>query len=516
MQPCPPLRHIWGTPIALTGAATLAQTTTGMPLITDIFGSDRDGVAFDAHGAEGQHVSFPPGTFSNMSPGTEMTISLEGDSPTEDAARSGMGAGKVSLSSFNVMRVAPGPNGTGTCTGIRIKDRATGLSRVACLADGQEIEVHSTELASVGWGDFQGEGGSDGTGGGIRHTLHLQLAAPADMILPDGTHFRGDSIDIDENDFAPGAAVDTFSFSWGLSQAGYGVPMTTGLSRVTTTVNGLVHECAGPDGTINANPGRVTISNIGSSGQDGVEIKWPADSTAALGVDITPVCGGDSSSGCDTTMQQLYLRAHGTYSDGNGRSVSTSISGSPSSFFDIFCDFAEVGVDQVQATVIDESGSIVDQFDVPHGTPIHAVTNGGRFAHCDTSALRVNDKASMQLMLRCSNSASFGVAGSPPVTGRLLLLTSVQNPYSLRSFDSLTITGSGMSELDVSDHTLVPETGPYCPADFNLDGGVDGADVSAFFESWENGLADADVNQDGGVDGSDIDTFFRAWENGGC
>ncbi|MCX5691546.1 MAG: hypothetical protein NTV94_17435 [Planctomycetota bacterium] len=55
-----------------------------------------------------------------------------------------------------------------------------------------------------------------------------------------------------------------------------------------------------------------------------------------------------------------------------------------------------------------------------------------------------------------------------------------------------------------------------CPADFNQDGGVDGADVNAFFEAWEAGESTADVNLDGGVDGSDIDTFFTAWEAGGC
>ncbi|MCX5690725.1 MAG: hypothetical protein NTV94_13250 [Planctomycetota bacterium] len=55
-----------------------------------------------------------------------------------------------------------------------------------------------------------------------------------------------------------------------------------------------------------------------------------------------------------------------------------------------------------------------------------------------------------------------------------------------------------------------------CPADFNADGGVDGADVNAFFGAWEAGDSSADVNCDGGVDGSDIDVFFPAWENGGC
>jgi hypothetical protein len=57
---------------------------------------------------------------------------------------------------------------------------------------------------------------------------------------------------------------------------------------------------------------------------------------------------------------------------------------------------------------------------------------------------------------------------------------------------------------------------PYCPADFNQDGGVDGADVSAFFDEWEAGNSDADVNRDGGVDGADVDVFFSAWESGGC
>jgi hypothetical protein len=63
---------------------------------------------------------------------------------------------------------------------------------------------------------------------------------------------------------------------------------------------------------------------------------------------------------------------------------------------------------------------------------------------------------------------------------------------------------------------LIPLQGVPCPADFNQDGGVDGADVVAFFAAWENGESIADVNLDGGVDGGDIDVFFAAWEAGGC
>ncbi len=53
-----------------------------------------------------------------------------------------------------------------------------------------------------------------------------------------------------------------------------------------------------------------------------------------------------------------------------------------------------------------------------------------------------------------------------------------------------------------------------CPADFNQDGGVDGADVEAFFEEWSAGNPRGDFNQDGGVDGTDVETFFERWSSG--
>jgi len=54
----------------------------------------------------------------------------------------------------------------------------------------------------------------------------------------------------------------------------------------------------------------------------------------------------------------------------------------------------------------------------------------------------------------------------------------------------------------------------YPGADFNMDGGVDGSDVEAFFRAWEAGQDEADFNVDGGVDGGDVEAFFVAWEQG--
>lgn len=53
-----------------------------------------------------------------------------------------------------------------------------------------------------------------------------------------------------------------------------------------------------------------------------------------------------------------------------------------------------------------------------------------------------------------------------------------------------------------------------CIADINRDGGVDGADVEAFFEIWTTGESGGDLNGDGGTDGSDVEFFFGVWEAG--
>jgi hypothetical protein len=55
---------------------------------------------------------------------------------------------------------------------------------------------------------------------------------------------------------------------------------------------------------------------------------------------------------------------------------------------------------------------------------------------------------------------------------------------------------------------------PYCPADFNLDGAVDGDDVISFVAQWDIGDSQADFNSDGAVDGDDLIGFFEYWDTG--
>ena len=88
-------------------------------------------------------------------------------------------------------------------------------------------------------------------------------------------------------------------------------------------------------------------------------------------------------------------------------------------------------------------------------------------------------------------------ANTPPTTGNT----------TITLFKPGTVPSVG------ADGVPVPSAGG-CPADFNQDGGVDGADVEAFFVLWEAGDNGADFNQDGGVDGADVEAFFVRWEAG--
>jgi hypothetical protein len=90
-----------------------------------------------------------------------------------------------------------------------------------------------------------------------------------------------------------------------------------------------------------------------------------------------------------------------------------------------------------------------------------------------------------------------------------------------RFVDDPCTPNSGVSDPDRADGAVVDMGAfeyqpPYCAADFNQDGGIDGIDVGAFFAAWENNEPIADVNQDGGIDGTDTQFFFSLWEAGGC
>lgn len=106
---------------------------------------------------------------------------------------------------------------------------------------------------------------------------------------------------------------------------------------------------------------------------------------------------------------------------------------------------------------------------------------------------------------------SSGAGGMSSVLIIRNVTASDEGAYSVEVYNDFTSATSDPATLTVGGCDS-----RACAADFNRDGGINGSDVEAFFQSWESGSCEADVNQDGGINGADIETFFVAWEAGGC
>ena len=83
---------------------------------------------------------------------------------------------------------------------------------------------------------------------------------------------------------------------------------------------------------------------------------------------------------------------------------------------------------------------------------------------------------------------------------------------SNRRLDACDILQGGSSDADLDGRP--DECAPVCPADFDGDGLVGGADLGQFLLLWNAVNARADLNGDGRVDGEDFGAFLVSW--GGC
>lgn len=114
-----------------------------------------------------------------------------------------------------------------------------------------------------------------------------------------------------------------------------------------------------------------------------------------------------------------------------------------------------------------------------------------------------------------SVSGASGLLASPtdgiPTT---LTITNAQ-PSDSGLYAAVFSNTCGSTVITAAAVTVTPAL-PYCPADYNQNGGVDGADVEDFVVAWAASDHRADVNEDGGIDGADVETFFMAWQASGC
>lgn len=102
------------------------------------------------------------------------------------------------------------------------------------------------------------------------------------------------------------------------------------------------------------------------------------------------------------------------------------------------------------------------------------------------------------------------VASSSSVSASALITLSIETPSGTFTATAPPPTGS----FDIAWFTFF--VCAPCVGNFDNTGGVNAADIAAYFAAYEEGLLCADADRDGGITGNDVAAFFRAFENGGC
>lgn len=160
----------------------------------------------------------------------------------------------------------------------------------------------------------------------------------------------------------------------------------------------------------------------------------------------------------------------------------------------------------------DSATVTVTQAPIANAGPDQTVTDADNDA---TEPVHLNASAS-------TDDALGSIASYVWTEGATQIATGVSPTVSLavgvHSIDLLVTDNLGVTGTDTVQITVEPGAPACasCAADYNQDGGVDGADLALFFTDYEAGSGCADVDQNGGVDGADLAFFFSTYEAGGC
>ncbi|HEX2836902.1 MAG TPA: hypothetical protein VHN77_02115 [Phycisphaerales bacterium] len=269
---------------------------------------------------------------------------------------------------------------------------------------------------------------------------------PTERVLPPMpvTVREGDVVTV-QLSAAPGAVPEVY-------------PDGDSVSFVARFPSGILHTPIGT-ATLGATVGRrLPISNLGSSGQDGVEIKFRTASGGSVDVDMSHHFGPSNVGhslrtrykGWDGTIKGRYT-ATATFSDGVNQDVSEE------------CDFSPLGPVHVEMTCVSSTGVVtvlpIRESPTLAWTSQCALNPGTQ----PTWTLGKGDKASMQLWLK--RSATPSTVHVPTGTGGVITVPDVVEilcrpicivapcPGDWGNLGSMMIM-SDTPELDVSDATL--------------------------------------------------------------
>jgi len=250
---------------------------------------------------------------------------------------------------------------------------------------------------------------------------------------------------------------------------------------------------------------RLTVSNIGSSGQDGVAIELPGH--RATGMEMGIKKGDCCPSPGHTTL--LTLADDG----GLTQSVSRTLLDPLSGMEELDADFSDIGAYGWRLTLLDPGGVVVGPpggTDIISGGPRPIFSDNcppGSVAHYYNAGTTSNP---VWVLWWCESINNFVLPGGtvvPNVASCTIEPLGASSHYGPIAECRLTgVDGERtITDLHISN---------ACPSDFNLDGFVSGDDFDAFVLAFERGDPSADFNFDTFVSGDDFDAFVLAFEAG--
>ncbi|MCC6951815.1 MAG: hypothetical protein IT433_10265 [Phycisphaerales bacterium] len=260
---------------------------------------------------------------------------------------------------------------------------------------------------------------------------------------------------------------------------------------------------------------RYLVSNLGSSGQDGVAIDFGSHGGG----------GGGGSGGATWSVSGNCCRGHvilmKAFDDENGEQARVMRGTDPASTDNtIACDFSMIGSPECLVEFRDAAGNAVYTRMLPPGEPVI-------YTACDDTApfekfVSATHPATGEVELRhhlCGDTNHFRlVDGTSPPGAVVAAFRPVTG--SMHQTARAEITGSGISQFDVALVGNLPPVAPPCDPDLNQDGNVDQDDVLYLINVVGGGNNDTgidpDFNQDGNVDQDDVTALINTVGGGGC
>jgi hypothetical protein len=235
------------------------------------------------------------------------------------------------------------------------------------------------------------------------------------------------------------------------------------------------------------------IDNLGSSGQDGVELLWLGVESAS--VEVLPL-NPDVLGSC--------LRFRSILNGGlEGGTVLLDPDQDEPDFFAISPDFAGVGAGTYRLQIFDQGNLVWNQ--------------PGMSGQAASSSFWPRRLGKLGGLLPCLQlcypfGTQFSIAGSETMVFGDDVRLLAEGASSLPLIDSFEITAANMQGLVLSNPAS--ELPAACSADLNGDGQLDFFDVQAFLNFFASQDPRGDFNADGQFDFFDVQAFLNAYSAG--